>query len=116
MGNIDTMRLDYSVRHQLALHLPADALAELLRRQIISLKKTMVELETAVQGNESEHVVACAHHLAGAAAMAGFGCLAAAARRLDKPGELTISDSSMDLELLRNEWMATRSAAEQSIE
>ena len=76
----------------------------------------MVELEAAAQGNESEHVVAWPHHLAGAAAMAGFGCLAATARRLDKPGELRLNSSSADLDSLRNEWQSTRYAAEQSLE
>lgn len=109
-------RIDKALRQELSEHLPADQVAELFRLQLASLEKCMQELEASWQQQDAKEVVFSAHQIAGAAAMAGFGTLSAAASRLDVVDGLVLVDAQSDLESLRREWTATRYLVQQTQE
>ncbi|HCH31629.1 MAG TPA: hypothetical protein DE045_01650 [Oceanospirillaceae bacterium] len=110
------LRVDPTVRNQLSTHLSNEKLTELFRRQLASLDITMKELETAWLTQNVATIVAVAHQISGAASMAGYGALAAAAKRLDQPDGLDLVLAKSHVEFLRREWTATRYLAQQMVE
>jgi HPt (histidine-containing phosphotransfer) domain-containing protein len=76
----------------------------------------MKELEVAWVMQNVDVIVAAAHQISGAASMAGYGALAAAAKRLDQPDGLDLVFAKSHVEFLRREWTATRYLAQQMVE
>ena len=109
------LRVDPSIRNDLSKHLSPDKLSELLRRQLASLDATMAELEAAWSVQNAENIIATAHRISGAAAMAGYAALAAAAQRLDLPNQLDLGVAKAHVEFLRREWTATRCIVQQMV-
>ena len=47
-------RIDQSIREQLSLYLPKERLQELLRRQLVSLEKSIQNIELGCVNNDTE--------------------------------------------------------------